>query len=62
MVFRVLCGEWVEPLRECMRVAGDGCTFLFITTLLLGNFMVILLLFAFIFDNFENILFKEINK
>lgn len=44
MVFRVLCGEWVEPLWDCMRVADDaGCTFLFLATLILGNFMVSIL-------------------
>ncbi|RXG56982.1 Voltage-dependent P/Q-type calcium channel subunit alpha-1A [Armadillidium vulgare] len=23
MIFRILCGEWVEPLWDCMRAAGS---------------------------------------
>ena len=45
MVFRILCGEWVEPLWDCMRVTSEGvCTALFLMTLILGNFMVSYLL------------------
>ena len=41
MVFRILCGEWIEPLWDCMRVINPfGCNMFFLGTLVLGNFMV----------------------
>jgi len=41
MVFRILCGEWIEPLWDCMRVIHPlGCVSFFFGTLILGNFMV----------------------
>ena len=40
MVFRVLCGEWIEPLWDCMRAADELCMAVFLPTLILGNFIV----------------------
>ena len=41
MVFRVLCGEWIEPLWDCMRATSAGqATLFFLTVLVVGNFIV----------------------
>ena len=40
MVFRILCGEWIEALWDCMRAADELCMAVFLPTLILGNFIV----------------------
>ena len=41
MVFRVLCGEWIEPLWDCMRATSAAkATLFFLTVLIVGNFIV----------------------
>lgn len=40
MIFRVLCGEWIEPLYDCMRASSSWATLFFLTTLVIGNFLV----------------------
>ena len=43
LIFRILCGEWIEPLYDCMDVANSaGCIILFIATLIVGNIMVLI--------------------
>lgn len=40
MVFRVLCGEWVEPMWDCLDAHGWTCVPFFICTKIVGNFVV----------------------
>ncbi len=40
MIFRVLCGECIEPLIECWTAAGPTCVALYYPTVLFGNFLV----------------------
>lgn len=41
MVFRVLCGEWIEPLWDCMRATSAAkATLFFLSVLVVGNFIV----------------------
>ena len=41
MVFRILCGEWIEPLYDCMRASNTGaCIAVIIATFFCGNVMV----------------------
>ena len=41
MVFRVLSGEWIEPLWDCMRVTNAAKAIpYFLTVLVIGNFLV----------------------
>ncbi|KAJ8304693.1 hypothetical protein KUTeg_018276 [Tegillarca granosa] len=58
MIFRILCGEWIEELWECMRASSEVCLVVFLPSLILGNFIVLnlflaLLLNAFAGDNLE---------
>ena len=43
MIFRVLCGEWIEPLYDCMRATNPASTVFFLCALVIGNFLVRLL-------------------
>merc|ERR1719410_2331652 len=59
MIFRILCGEWIEPLWDCMRVqtkSGNpsSCLAIFIPALVVGNFMVLNLFLALLLNNFNS--------
>lgn len=44
MVFRVLCGEWIEPLWDCMRATSPAAAIpFFIPAFVIGNFIVSLI-------------------
>uniref|UniRef100_A0A674C9T0 Sodium channel protein n=1 Tax=Salmo trutta TaxID=8032 RepID=A0A674C9T0_SALTR len=45
MVFRVLCGEWIETMWDCMEVAGQGmCLIVFMMVMVIGNLVVTFLM------------------
>ncbi|KAL8611742.1 hypothetical protein ACOMHN_065367 [Nucella lapillus] len=52
MIFRVLCGEWVEPLWQCMRAADELCMVVFLPALIFGNFIVLNLFLALLINAF----------
>ncbi|KAK5648632.1 hypothetical protein RI129_003524 [Pyrocoelia pectoralis] len=58
MIFRILCGEWIEPLWDCMRAEtteGPGACFaVFLPTLVMGNFMVLNLFLALLLNSFNS--------
>ena len=37
IVFRVLCGEWIESMWDCIYVAGPTCIPYFLATVLVAN-------------------------
>jgi voltage-gated sodium channel type II alpha len=39
IVFRVLCGEWIESMWDCIFVSGPPCVPYFLVTLLLYNLL-----------------------
>lgn len=46
IIFRILCGEWIETMWECMEVAGKGlCLPIFLIVLVIGNLVVSFKLF-----------------
>ena len=45
IVFRVLCGEWIESMWGCMRVADWPCIPFFLLTMVIGNLVVSIFLF-----------------
>lgn len=56
MVFRILCGEWVQPLWDCMRASEDKyqvCIVLFLAALTVGNFLVLNLFLAMLLNSFN---------
>ncbi|XP_014292673.1 sodium channel protein 60E, partial [Halyomorpha halys] len=58
MIFRILCGEWIEPLWDCMRAEkheGAGtCFAIFLPALVMGNFMVLNLFLALLLNSFNS--------
>lgn len=41
IVFRVLCGEWIETMWDCMEVAGmPMCIILYMMVMVIGNLVV----------------------
>ncbi|NWZ71386.1 SCN8A protein, partial [Acrocephalus arundinaceus] len=41
IVFRVLCGEWIETMWDCMEVAGQAmCLIVFMMVMVIGNLVV----------------------
>ena len=59
MIFRILCGEWIEPLWDCMRAeeaAGtkSSCFAIFLPALVMGNFMVLNLFLALLLNSFNS--------
>ncbi|CAL1270700.1 unnamed protein product [Larinioides sclopetarius] len=62
MMFRILCGEWVQPLWDCMRVSGEKyhvCIILFLVALTMGNFLVLNLFLAMLLNSFNT---QELQK
>jgi len=40
IVFRVLCGEWIESMWDCMLVGDWSCIPFFLATVVIGNLVV----------------------
>lgn len=40
IVFRVLCGEWIESMWDCMLVGDVSCIPFFLATVVIGNLVV----------------------
>ena len=40
IVFRVLCGEWIESMWVCLECAGWPCIPFFLLTFVIGNLVV----------------------
>ena len=40
IVFRVLCGEWIESMWNCMVVSGYICVPFFLLTMVIANLVV----------------------
>ncbi|KAI1296926.1 Sodium channel protein para [Halotydeus destructor] len=52
IVFRVLCGEWIESMWDCMVVAGPVCVPFFLATVVIGNLVVLNLFLALLLSSF----------
>ena len=40
IVFRVLCGEWIESMWDCLVASGYICIPFFLLTMIIGNLVV----------------------
>lgn len=52
IVFRVLCGEWIDSMYDCMLVAGKACVPFFLATVVIGNLVVLNLFLALLLSSF----------
>ncbi|KAI4884510.1 hypothetical protein NFI96_003798 [Prochilodus magdalenae] len=54
IVFRILCGEWIETMWDCMEVAGAGmCLVVFLMVMVIGNLVVLNLFLALLLSSFS---------
>ncbi|KAJ7408210.1 hypothetical protein WISP_122266 [Willisornis vidua] len=54
IIFRILCGEWIEMMWECMEVAGKKkCLTIFLLVLVIGNLVVLNLFIALLLSSFN---------
>uniref|UniRef100_A0AAX7UHU7 Sodium channel protein n=1 Tax=Astatotilapia calliptera TaxID=8154 RepID=A0AAX7UHU7_ASTCA len=54
IVFRILCGEWIETMWDCMEVAGTGmCLVVFMLVMVIGNLVVLNLFLALLLSSFS---------
>ena len=66
IVFRVLCGEWIESMWDCIYVSGPPCVPYFLATVLVGNLVILNLFLALLLSSFsdmggkKNIFFKKV--
>ncbi|KAF1462470.1 Sodium channel protein type 2 subunit alpha, partial [Pygoscelis antarcticus] len=55
IVFRVLCGEWIETMWDCMEVAGRPmCLTVFMMVMVVGNLVVLNLFLALLLSSFSS--------
>nr|XP_013816082.1 PREDICTED: sodium channel protein type 2 subunit alpha-like [Apteryx mantelli mantelli] len=55
IVFRVLCGEWIETMWDCMEVAGQPlCLTVFMMVMVVGNLVVLNLFLALLLSSFSS--------
>ncbi|KAK3569225.1 hypothetical protein QTP86_026514, partial [Hemibagrus guttatus] len=54
IVFRVLCGEWIETMWDCMNVDDQGkCLTVFLLVMVIGNLVVLNLFLALLLSSFS---------
>eukprot|EP00064_Thunnus_orientalis_P016225 superscaffoldBa00003166_g16289 len=54
IVFRILCGEWIETMWDCMEVAGPAmCLVVFMMVMVIGNLVVLNLFLALLLSSFS---------
>ncbi|KAM7397221.1 hypothetical protein PAMP_020211 [Pampus punctatissimus] len=52
IVFRILCGKWIEPMWDCMVFSGQGtCVVFFMMVLVIGNLLIMSLFMALLLAN-----------
>lgn len=59
IVFRVLCGEWIESMWDCMEVSGISCVPFFLCTKIIGGLVVLNLFLALLLSAFGADSFKQ---
>ncbi|XP_004614619.3 sodium channel protein type 11 subunit alpha [Sorex araneus] len=55
VVFRILCGEWIENMWECMQETDDTlCIIVFLSIMVIGKLVVLNLFIALLLNSFSN--------
>ncbi|CAM4752984.1 unnamed protein product [Rotaria magnacalcarata] len=62
IVFRVLCGEWIESMWVCLECAGWPCIPFFLLTFVIGNLVVLNLFLALLLASFGSNVLREKEK
>uniref|UniRef100_A0A8D0FRG1 Sodium channel protein n=1 Tax=Strix occidentalis caurina TaxID=311401 RepID=A0A8D0FRG1_STROC len=54
IIFRILCGEWIETMWDCMVVAEQSlCLLVFLLVMVIGNLVVLNLFIALLLNSFS---------
>uniref|UniRef100_A0A674D971 Sodium channel protein n=1 Tax=Salmo trutta TaxID=8032 RepID=A0A674D971_SALTR len=54
IIFRLLCGEWIETMWDCMEVAGQGiCLVVFMMAMVIGKLVVLNLFLTLLLSSFS---------
>uniref|UniRef100_A0A8D2LJ69 Sodium channel protein n=1 Tax=Varanus komodoensis TaxID=61221 RepID=A0A8D2LJ69_VARKO len=54
IIFRILCGEWIETMWDCMVVADPAmCLVVFLLVMVIGNLVVLNLFIALLLNSFS---------
>uniref|UniRef100_A0A8C3R4R1 Sodium channel protein n=1 Tax=Cyanoderma ruficeps TaxID=181631 RepID=A0A8C3R4R1_9PASS len=54
VIFRILCGEWIETMWDCMVVADPSlCLLVFLLAMVIGNLVVLNLFIALLLSSFS---------
>ncbi|XP_046515757.1 sodium channel protein type 7 subunit alpha [Equus quagga] len=64
-VFRILCGEWIETLWDCFKVAGQfSCIPFYMMVILIGNLLILYLFLALVssFSSYKAATTEENNE
>ncbi|CAF4218965.1 unnamed protein product [Rotaria socialis] len=59
IVFRVLCGEWIESMWVCLECAGWPCIPFFLLTFVIGNLVILNLFLALLLASFGSDVLTE---
>ncbi|CAF3746852.1 unnamed protein product [Rotaria sp. Silwood1] len=59
IVFRVLCGEWIESMWVCLECAGWPCVPFFLLTFVIGNLVILNLFLALLLASFGSSVLTE---
>ncbi|XP_077128918.1 sodium channel protein type 2 subunit alpha-like [Ranitomeya variabilis] len=65
IVFRVLCGEWIETMWDCMEVAEQSlCLLVFLSAMVIGNLVLLNLFLALLLSSFssDNLCTNEVDS
>ena len=61
VVFRIICGEWVECMFDCMQIGSPAvCVTLFILVFIIGNLVILNLFLALLLNSFSGDALQQI--
>lgn len=52
MIFRILCGKWIEPMWDTMRAVGGTAVVFVLPAFVIGNFVILNLFLALLLNSF----------
>eukprot|EP00117_Sycon_ciliatum_P046107 scpid9228/ scgid2998/ Sodium channel protein 60E; Drosophila ion channel 60; Drosophila sodium channel 1; Protein smell-impaired 60E; Sodium channel 2 len=53
VIFRIVCGEWIEPLYDTMRASSPAAAIFYLIVLAVGNFLILNLFLALLLNSFD---------
>ena len=54
VIFRILCGKWIEPLWWTMRATNPAAIFFILPAFVIGNFVILNLFLALLLNSFSS--------